>query len=136
MPKVEEMKLIDPDGKESIIKYFVNTKEENLESLRKHPLIIATSYYGATGEGNTLWAAAGRFKDEEEMKQWLTDRYNIDPYYLVDFNFYINKLPPKEETACRMLVSQHMMEIWGKILDGEMESGYLRFFAVDHMNFS
>jgi hypothetical protein len=126
----------DLEGNSKQVPYNVATEKENIEQLQKLPFIIATCYYAATGEGNTLWLAAGRFKDENEMTEWLEDSHRIDRFYIQGFKFYINKLPPKEDTAYRMLTSEVMQNLWAGVLDGKIESGYYRFFCTDYTNFS
>jgi hypothetical protein len=110
MPEQREVKFI-LNGEAHTLTINVASVPENLESLRRAPLRIATMDYWATGEGRTVYLLAKR----------------------AEATFYENILP-KDDVVFEMLASDMVREHWRGILSGQVEAGWYEYSASQYIN--
>ena len=132
MPEQKEV-TFTLDGKLHTTKVIVATLDENLQSLNRWPLRIATIDYWATGEGQTVYLLARRATTQEEFFKWCVEQSN--DWYVRGAAFYENTLPV-DDRAFQMLASDVVKAHWQRILSGEIESGFYEYAASQHFNLS
>lgn len=130
---VEKEQSFTFDGKTYTYTYLEPTKEENLASLDRYPLFIATIEYFATGEGGSYYVLSSRAEDEDSFRSWANKE--SDKYFMSGASIYKNSVP-EEDKAYNLLVSDRMKSILSDIVSGERDSGYFTFVSKQHMNSS
>lgn len=136
MPKTEVFTWKDIDGQLHEVACNVPTNEENIDSLKKYPLFIATINYFATGEGCTMILYISRAQNLDEFKDFAGQQYPALDYYLQGAEIYKNKIPDDKDFVWNNLSSKYIKRKIKMILSGETESGNMEIYIYDHFNFS